>query len=110
MNRYRYNKKDKLTNVHLNNEHYNQHGYDTTVYPKIIRALGDPIIIASSVDRLDLLADRFYKDRTLWWVIAIANELPGDSFFITPGTQLFIPKNISKLLNNLDKANKTKKE
>ena len=100
MNRYRFNKTKKITNVQTNNEHYDQTGYVSTLYPRIIREPHDPIIIASSVDRLDNLAHRFYADTTMWWVIAIANELPGDSFFITPGTQLFIPKNISKIMRD----------
>jgi len=100
VNRYKHNTADKIINVHTNSEHYNQSGYDSTIYPKIVREPSDPIIIASSVDRLDNLAHRFYADTTMWWVIAIANELPGDSFFITPGTQLFIPKNISKIMRD----------
>tara|TARA_R100000008_G_scaffold14340_1_gene6978 strand:- start:90 stop:419 length:330 start_codon:yes stop_codon:yes gene_type:complete len=106
MSRYRHNKAKKLTNVHTNNAHYNQLGYNSTIYPKITREPSDPVIIASSVDRLDLLADRFYEDRTLWWLIAVANELPGDTFFVTPGTQLFIPKNLSKIMRNMTKANR----
>ena len=105
MNRYRHNKTKKITNVHTNSEHYNQLGYNSTMYPKIIREPSDPIIIASSVDRLDNLVHRFYQDRTLWWLIALANELPGDTFFITPGTQIFIPKNTSKIMRNMTKAN-----
>lgn len=101
MNRYKYNKAKKIKNVHTNNAHYDQSGYNSTIYPKIIREFSDPVIIATSTDRLDNLAHRFYKDRTMWWLIALANELPGDTFFITPGTQLFIPKNISKILRAL---------
>ena len=106
MNRYRHNKAKKLTNVHTNNEHYNKLCRNSTIYPKIVRESNDPIIIASGVDRLDLLADRFYQDRTLWWVIAIANELSGDTFFIQPGTQIFIPKNITKIMRNMQKTNR----
>jgi len=106
MRRYKHNTPTKLTNVHTNHAHYNQKGYGSTVYPKIIREPSDPIITASSVDRLDNLAHRFYQDRTMWWIISVANELPGDSFFVTPGTQLFIPKNISKILRDMEKANR----
>lgn len=101
MSRYIYNKKGKLTNVHENDAHYNKTGFDTTVYPKIVRTPSDTVIITKSTDRLDLLAHRFYKNRTFWWVISLANNLPGDSFFITPGTQIFIPSNITKILNTL---------
>jgi hypothetical protein len=31
--------------------------------------------IVSSHDRIDLLADRYYQDAGMWWVIAWANSL-----------------------------------
>ena len=105
MSRYIYNNKKKITNVHTNHAHFNQIGIDTTVFPTVDRKPGDTIIITKSTDRLDLLAHRFYKNRTYWWVIALANDLPGDSFFITPGTQIFIPKDITGILNSLRSNN-----
>lgn len=42
-------------------------------------------------DRLDLLAFRFAKDSTLWWVIAEVNKIFGFPLFLTPGTPLLIP-------------------
>lgn len=43
-------------------------------------------------DRLDLLAKRYFKDSTLWWIIAIINNLTGDSLILNPGTELYIPR------------------
>lgn len=103
--RYRYNYKKKLLNVHSNDEHFNKDGLDTTIFPKVIRKTTDTIIVASSIDRLDNLAHRFYKDRTLWWVIALANNLSGDTFFIPPGTQLFIPSDITRITDDMRKLN-----
>ena len=43
-------------------------------------------------DRLDLLANRFYRDAHLWWLIAEANPdylYPDD--LLEPGRQLVIP-------------------
>jgi len=105
MSRYLYNTKKNIINVHTNDAHFNQIGYDSTMLPKIIRKPSDTLIITKSTDRLDLFAHRFYKNRTLWWVIALANNLPGDSFFITPGTQLFIPRDIQGILSDLRKLN-----
>ncbi len=45
----------------------------------------------TSVDRIDLLAYRFYSDPTLWWVIARANDmhlLPSD---LKVGEEIRIP-------------------
>jgi len=43
-------------------------------------------------DRLDLLANRFYRDSRLWWLIAEANPdylYPDD--LLEPGRQIIIP-------------------
>ena len=56
-------------------------------------------------DHFYKLAYSYYGDPTYWWVIALANDLPGDSFFITPGTQIFIPKDITGILNSLRSNN-----
>ena len=105
MQRYLYNNRIKNTTVHQDNPHEGKTGYDTTILPRVVRKAGDQIIIATSIDRLDLLAKRFYNDVTLWWVIALANNLPGDSFFIKPGVQLFIPKDIAKIVSDLKLKN-----
>jgi hypothetical protein len=63
-------------------------------------------IISEASDRLDILASKYYNDKTLWWIIATANNLNDASLSITPGTQMRIPSNISKILNDLEKINK----
>ena len=105
MQRYINNNKIKNTTIHSDSTHFNKIGFDSTILPNITRQPGDPVIIASSIDRLDLLANRFYKDVTKWWIIALANNLPGDSMFIESGKQIFIPKNITKIANDLSKKN-----
>ena len=105
MKRYLYNKAQKYTDTHEDDLHFGEKALTTNLLPEITRKSSDTIITATSVDRLDLLAQRFYNDRTLWWIIALANKLPGDSFFIDPGTQLFIPRNITTILNDLQIKN-----
>jgi hypothetical protein len=99
-------KPSRLLNVHQSSEHYNKRMSLTTFLPKIERSLGDVMIIAKSTDRLDLLAHKYYGQQSLWWILVLANNLPGDSFFIIPGTQLFIPKNFSKIQNDINKLNR----
>lgn len=43
-------------------------------------------------DRLDTLAQMFYKNSRLWWVIAKANNLANGSIAIPVGTKVFIPR------------------
>jgi hypothetical protein len=79
---------------------------ESTIYPKIEPNDSDFYIIATSGDRLDLLANLYYKDPSMWWVIATANNLNDANFFVEVGTQLRIPANVSDILNNLYKINK----
>ena len=41
----------------------------------------------------------------MWWVIALANNLPGDSIYIEPGTQIFIPLNLQSFQETMRNIN-----
>ena len=79
---------------------------ESTIYPKVEPKDSDFYIISSAGDRLDLLANTYYKDPSMWWVIATANNLNDANFFVEAGTQLRIPADTSDILNNLYKINK----
>lgn len=76
------------------------------IYPKIKPTDNDFYIISEATDRLDLLANKYYGDKSLWWVIAVANNLNDASLYIGEGVQLRIPSNLSLILNDLEKINK----
>ena len=78
----------------------------STIYPKIAPTDNDLYVISEVTDRLDLLANTYYKDPSMWWVIATANNLNDANFFVEAGTQLRIPADTSDILNNLYKINK----
>jgi hypothetical protein len=79
--------------------------YRTNIYPEIQPTNSDYYVITTVDDRLDLLALDFYQDSSLWWVIASANALPGDSIYPPVGMQLRIPVNISSILNTYNLTN-----
>ena len=79
--------------------------YLPTQYPKLVPTNEDYYIITKDQDRLDLIAYDFYGDATLWWVVAMANDLPGDSMFPPLGFQLRVPANVDAALNAFDDAN-----
>lgn len=79
--------------------------YRTNLYPDIQPINSDYYIITTVNDRLDLMALDFYQDSSLWWIIASANALPGDSIYPPIGIQLRIPVNISQVLNNYNLVN-----
>jgi len=73
--------------------------YVNNVYPDIAVTENDTYVISTLGDRLDLLANDFYGDFTLWWIIASANALPGDSLYPPVGMQLRIPNDVQSVIN-----------
>lgn len=79
--------------------------YYTTEYPKIEPASTDIVVISNEADYLDSLAYRYYGDPTLWWVIALANNLGKARMSVPAGLQLRIPTNINDILVNFNNLN-----
>jgi len=82
--------------------------YVNNIYPDIPFSDEDQYVICTSTDRLDLLAYNAYKDESLWWIISVANNLPGDSLYVTPGLQLRIPMNIQSIMNDYKLINRVR--
>lgn len=81
--------------------------YSTTFYPKVPLSENDTYVLAEEADRLDLLANQFYGNPSLWWVISIANpSLPQNSLVLTPGEQIRIPSNPGRAIDLYKKLNK----
>lgn len=76
--------------------------FETILYPEILPADDDIYIITTDGDRLDLLAQRFYNDKTLWWVIAQANHVGKGTMQLDPGIQIRIPQNTGQIFDNLN--------
>lgn len=73
-----------------------------TSIPKSIPKKDDDIyIITQETDRLDLLANEYYGDSKLWWIIATANNINAVNIGLDGGIQLRIPKNKFDILNNI---------
>jgi len=79
---------------------------ESTIYPKILPNDNDLYIITEQSDRLDILANKYYNNPNMWWIIATANNISDANFFVEPGIQLRIPSDISKILNDLQKINR----
>jgi hypothetical protein len=71
----------------------------TSIPKKIPKKDDDIYIITQETDRLDLLANEFYKDSSLWWIIAVANNINGVNIGLEAGLQLRIPKNKFDIIN-----------
>ena len=79
--------------------------YLTTQYPIIEPNDADAIIITNETDYLDTLAYTYYNDPTLWWVIALANNLGKGRMSVPPGIQIRIPSNINAILVEFNSMN-----
>lgn len=77
-------------------------------YPEIPLSSNDIYIKTTIGDRLDSLANQFYNDVRLWWVISTANPhiIRRDSYALKTDLEIRIPSNITKILDEFDKINK----
>ena len=74
--------------------------YQTTRYPEIPLSENDIYVYTVQGDRFDVLAQQYYNDSSLWWIISIANDnLPQNSLIIPEGLQIRIPTNTIEVLN-----------
>lgn len=77
-------------------------------YPTIPHTDKDLYILTTSGDRLDILADKFYGDIRLWWIIATSNPglIKGDSYNLKPNLEIRLPSSINFILREYEKLNK----
>lgn len=76
------------------------------IYPEIPATEDDIYLMTSVGDRYDTLALQFYKDSSLWWIIAMANNYERASLIVQPGVQLRIPANKTQVVDLFEKINK----
>ena len=77
-------------------------------YPEIPVFVDDLYVITSDRDRLDLLANQFYNDVRLWWIISVANQdvVRPDSFGLKPGLEIRIPSNVEDIVEQYKTLNR----
>lgn len=79
--------------------------YVNNIYPDVPYSENDNYVITTLGDRFDILANNFYGDSTLWWIIPASNALPGDSLYPPIGIQLRIPSDVRSILNSYKNVN-----
>jgi len=105
MNRYEDIKQIKNTNENVGT--LGTTYYKPNFYPQIPLSSNDIYVITDFGDRLDTLAFQFYKDVSLYWIIAAANPevINFGSITISVGTQLRIPTNINDIIRSYNNLN-----
>ena len=82
--------------------------YVTVKYPSIPLGSADVFVYTSRGDRYDILALQYYKDSSLWWIIASANNYMNGSLIPTPGVQLRIPADYNTAIRTFEQVNSTR--
>lgn len=93
-------------NTILKEKFTNKSYYKNKIYPNIPVSIDDIFVITTEGDRLDLLANTYYKNPEYWWIISMANNnITKGSLFPKPGTQLRIPLNTTEVLRMFNELN-----
>ena len=89
--------------------------YQTSRYPEVPLSENDIYVYTTQGDRFDVLAQQYYGDSSLWWIISIANTgnagagtlpvLPQNTLIIPEGTQIRIPNNPLQIYNVFNQIN-----
>lgn len=73
--------------------------YRPRIYPNIPVSNFDLYVMSEMGDRLDTLANTYYNDPTLWWVIAAANNIHTAPIGLREGTILRIPADYTAVIS-----------
>lgn len=79
--------------------------FTNVIYPEIPVSENDTYVITADGDRYDTLAQQFYNDSSLWWVIASANVSKTDGLAVEKGIQLRIPADAARARRQFDDVN-----
>jgi hypothetical protein len=103
----RYGGVETIRNININAGPLRAPYYKTVLYPEVPDNPQDVWVITDFGDRLDLLANQFYGDITLYWIIAIGNPnlVSFGSLFIDEGTQMRIPVDINGIIRSYNNLN-----
>ena len=75
--------------------------FKPTMYPKIPIKDSDIFIYPKFGDRLDNLAQKYYGNVSLWWIIAKVNNLDAAHIGLEVDNQIRIPTDIQPILQKL---------
>jgi hypothetical protein len=100
--------KNRLAKIQIINNQGTKRYFKAIKYPPIPLSVDDLYVVTTSGDRFDLLANQFYGDVRLWWIIAYSNidVIRRDSFALKAGIQIRIPADINKIMEDFEDINK----
>ena len=98
---------NRVRNQEIKTNTTNKRYFKYLKYPEIPTDINDIYIITKIGERLDLLANKYYQNPDLWWIITKANpdKLNRDSFFMPIGIQIRIPTDIDNIIASYENLN-----
>ena len=98
---------NRYSTIDVNKTEEGKRYINNSIYPDIPETVDDIYVMTTVGDRYDILAHQFYRDASLWWIIASAKpQNTTDSLVPTPGTQLRIPANQNDIVSKYEQLNK----
>lgn len=98
---------NRYSNIEVTTTPTGKKAYTTVRYPEVPLHELDTYVITGVGDRFDTLAQEYYQDSSLWWIISIANEkLIQNSLSIPEGIQIRIPHNPYDVVNQFNLINR----
>jgi len=79
--------------------------YKPRIVPNIPIKDSDIFVYPVYGDRFDTMAQRYYENSNLWWIIAKANEISDGRIAPDPLVKLRIPTEIEDILQSISEAN-----
>ncbi len=97
----------RYSNISVKKTESGKRMYTTTRYPDIPRSFEDIYIYTTIGDRFDTLAQQYYGDSSLWWIISTANDSTLQNSLTPPiGSQIRIPSNPTPIIAEYEIINK----
>ena len=81
--------------------------YRTSRYPEVPLSINDVYVYTTQGDRFDTLAQQYYNNSSLWWVISIANtdKVNQSTIVIPEGLQIRIPSTYANVIQDFNIIN-----
>jgi|TARA_B100000780_G_C21065367_1_gene428371 hypothetical protein len=96
----------RYLNISTRYTEYGKRYKSTTKYPDIPLSYDDVYVYTDIGDRFDILAQNYFGNSNLWWVLSIANpQLEQNTIYPPMGVQIRIPGNIGRVLLDYDQLN-----
>jgi phage tail protein X len=81
--------------------------YQTSRYPEVLLSPNDIYVYTTQGDRFDTLAQQYYNNSSLWWIISIANtdKVNQSTIVIPEGLQIRIPATYANIIQDFNIIN-----